>query len=719
MSLCENYPPENFYAAMNVVGGHDVPRVLTLLGEAPSPESMSIIDQANYRLPPQQRQLAVARLKLMVLWQMTFPGVPCIYYGDEAGMEGYADPFNRGTYPWGREEGELLAWYKKTVGLRKRFAVLQTGQWLPLPVSGDIYGYVRRIEGSRDVFGQPRKNNVAVVLFNRSKDEARTFAADIGEFCQDELLDMLDEGKVVRFSGGWLEITLGPLEGKLLLERAENPPAFSRGSGVLLHPTSLPSPFGIGDLGTEARNFVNFLAESGQKYWQILPLNPPGYGASPYACDSAFASNPLLIAPELLAADGLLDVADIANPPVFDRDKVEYGPVEEYKQRLLRQAFAAFRQRPLEAAYERFIGENVIWLKNYALFRALKKHFDGRAWTLWDPPAAARQPAALDHYQELLAEEIAYHYFVQYIFSRQWEGLKNYANNKGVKIIGDLPIFVAQDSSDVWANPRLFALDEGGLPETLAGVPPDYFSETGQLWGNPHYDWQAMRQENYRWWRERLHLLFKLTDVVRIDHFRGFEDYWAVAAGEETAVKGVWVKGPGEEFFAAIQSYLGGLPIIAEDLGIITRAVTRLREKFNFPGMKVLHFSFSADRCGECSADDCEDNMVIYTGTHDNDTSVGWYQSLDPATAKCVRHYLNLDTDARPDDICWRLIESAYSNTASIAVVPLQDALCLGGEARMNLPGTVEHNWQWRFCKEALTSEITGRLAELAAKYQR
>ncbi|MDR3590236.1 MAG: bifunctional glycogen debranching protein GlgX/4-alpha-glucanotransferase [Negativicutes bacterium] len=719
MSLYENYPLENFYALMNVLGGHDVPRILTLLGEAPPPEGMTIIEQADYRLPPERRLLALTRLKLLVLWQMTFPGVPCIYYGDEAGLEGYADPFNRGTYPWGRAESELLAWYKKTVTLRKRFAVLQTGQWLPLPVGGDIYGYVRRIQGGRDVFGQPKKNNTAVVLFNRSVHEARTFSANIGEYCQDELLDMLDEGKVVRFTGGWLEITLGPLEGKLLLERTESPPAFSRACGILLHPTSLPSAFGIGDLGPEARNFVDFLADSGQKYWQILPLNPPGYGASPYACDSAFAGNPLLISPELLAEDGLLDPSDLADPPAFDPDSVEFETVKTYKQRLLRRAFAAFRQTGPPADYERFVDENAIWLKNYALFRALKDHFGGQAWNYWDLPLATRQAAELARYEQLLAEEIAYHSFGQYIFFRQWGRLKNYAGSRGVSFIGDLPIFVAQDSSDVWANQRLFALDDHGLPGTLAGVPPDYFSETGQLWGNPHYDWQAMRQDDYRWWRERLSLLFTLTDVVRIDHFRGFDSYWAVAAGEETAVHGDWLKGPGEEFFATIQHHLGNLPIIAEDLGIITRSVSRLREKFNLPGMKVLHFSFSADRYGECSADDCEDNMVIYTGTHDNDTTLGWYQNLDSKEAMCVRRYLGLDADALAGEICWRFIESAYANSASIAIVPLQDILCLGGEARMNLPGTVEGNWLWRSGKGALAADIAGRLAGLAAKYRR
>ncbi len=370
-------------------------------------------------------------------------------------------------------------------------------------------------------------------------------------------------------------------------------------------------------------------------------------------------------------ADGLLDAADIADPPPFDLDTVEFAPAAAYKERLLQRAFAAFRRAPPPAAYQRFIGDNAIWLKNYALFRALKSHYRRTCLELLGPlrwRSASRRPLTATN--SCWPRKSPTTSFLQYLFFRQWDSLKNYAASRGISFIGDLPIFVAQDSSDVWANQRLFVLDEQGLPETLAGVPPDYFSQTGQLWGNPHYDWQAMRQDDYLWWRERLHQLFKLADVVRVDHFRGFDAYWAVAAGEETAVKGVWMKGPGEGFFSTVRSYLGCLPIIAEDLGIITRAVTRLREKFNFPGMKVLHFSFSADHCGECSADDCEDNMVVYTGTHDNDTTLGWYQSLDSEAATGVRRYLGLDAGALAGEICWRFIESAYANSAAIADCP-------------------------------------------------
>lgn len=720
MSLCENYPPENFYAAMNLLGGHDVPRILTLLGEAPVQEGLSIIDQAKYRLPPHQRMLAIARLKLLVLWQMTFPGVPCIYYGDEAGMEGYADPFNRGTYPWGREETELLNWYKQIVALRNRLAVLKTGEWLPLAVSGDIYGYVRRIMGEKDVFGEPAKNNLAVLLFNRNREEARSFDGDIGQYCRDELLDILSEGKVVRVPDGRLEIILGPLEGKLLLAHEEKAPAFGRSAGILLHPTSLPSEHGIGDLGPEAHEFVDFLALSGQKFWQILPLNPPWYGASPYACLSAFAGNPLLISPNQLVTEGLLEPDDVAHPPPFAQNTVEFGPVAEYKEKLLRRAFVRFRCHTGDRDFEQFAADNALWLKNYAVFMALKTHFGDRAWNLWSAPAVARDEAALARYEEMLAEDIAYHHFVQYIFFKQWEALRRRANSQGIKIIGDLPIFVAQDSADVWANKHLFQLDAQGSPLTMAGVPPDYFSQTGQLWGNPHYDWLAMHDDGYRWWQERFRMLLRMVDVVRIDHFRGFEAYWEVAAGEKTAVNGRWVKGPGKKFFAAMERYFGRLPIIAEDLGMITRPVELLREKFNFPGMKVLHFAFNIDAYGHCSVDDCEDNMVVYTGTHDNDTTVGWYQSLaGSGLANCVRQYLGLHEGTPEHEVCWRLIERAYGNAASIAVIPLQDVLCLGSEARMNLPGTVGGNWQWRFRQTELTRDIAGRLAGLALQYNR
>ena len=645
MSLCENYPRENFYASMNVLGSHDVPRVLTLLGEAPPPDKMTVSEQARYRLPPEQRRLGLDRLRLLALFQLTFPGAPCIYYGDEAGVEGYTDPFNRGTYPWGAEDAGLLAWYRKLTALRHCHAVLRSGEWLPLHAQGDAYGYIRRIGHGRDALGRPHRPNTAIVLLNRSPRDPVRLSLDVGAFVDGEIYNALADYAPVPVRDGRLDLILGPLSGALLLKRREDQPAFARGAGVLLHPTSLPD----GDLGPGAYRFVDWLAAAGQKWWQVLPLNPPGYGESPYQSASAFAGSPGLISPAI-AVD--------------------------------------------EAGYPAFCAANAVWLDNYALYAALKEHYGGRPWTEWEPDAAHR-------HRRQLADSVEKHRREQYRFFAQWRALKDYANAKGVKLIGDLPIFVAADSADVWANPRLFCLDGAGRPVAVAGVPPDYFSATGQLWGNPLYDWAAMAADDYRWWRERLAHVLRYADAVRIDHFRGFEAFWSVPAGEETAERGEWVIGPGAAFFAAIEKHLGRLPVIAEDLGVITPAVESLRDKFGLPGMKVLQFALEAHEWP-----DGEDNAVVYTGTHDNDTALGWHRGRTG------------DREAG-GTICWQLIEEAYAAAACLAVVPLQDILGLGSEARMNTPGTVGGNWGWRFRESDLTPALAEKLAALAAKYGR
>ncbi|MCX7781010.1 MAG: bifunctional glycogen debranching protein GlgX/4-alpha-glucanotransferase [Negativicutes bacterium] len=711
LSLYENYPREHFYSTLNMLGSHDVPRILTLLGEAPPQETMSIIDQANYRLPPDKRALAAARLKLMALWLMTFPGVPCIYYGDEAGLEGYADPFNRRTYPWGNEDPELLDWFKKLTALRRRHAALSTGEWLPLPAADDVYGYIRRIAGGLDVFGQARRNNVAIVLFNRSHEASAAVSLDLSGYCRDFVYDALTAARLP-LPDGKLEVELKPLEGKLLLQTISASKAFARSSGVLLHPTSLPSPYGIGDLGPEAYAFVDWLAAGGQKYWQVLPLNPPGFGASPYQSCSAFAGSPWLISPDLLVADGLLTTDEVIPPP-FPQDKVAFSSIEPYKENLLRLAFTRFRRLKTPPDYLSFAADNQLWLENYALYMALKEHFREKPWREWGA-AAARDNSALAAYAGMLSERINYHMFVQYIYFRQWRSLKEYANSKGIQIIGDLPIFVAYESSDVWANQHLFDLDADGRPASVAGVPPDYFSATGQLWGNPHYNWQAMAADGYRWWRHRISRLLQQVDVIRIDHFRGFDAYWQVAADAATAQEGRWVPGPGADFFATLERDLGLLPIIAEDLGIITPSVELLRDMFNFPGMKVLHFLFEGN-----AANFAQTNVIVYTGTHDNDTTLGWYRQTPPATAAAVKQALGLPDDAAPAAVCWGMIEFAMASPACVAIIPLQDILCLGSEARMNRPGTVGGNWDWRCRKEFLTPALAHRLADLTRKHGR
>lgn len=720
MSLYENYPVQNFYAMMNLIGSHDVPRVLTILGEAPVADTLTIGEQAHYRLPDDKRKLAVARLKLASLWQMTFPGVPCVYYGDEAGAEGYKDPFNRGTYPWGNENTELLEWYKKIIGLRHKYDALKTGEWHCLHAEGDVYGYVRRVANGRDVFGRVKEDGVALVLLNRSTDKAVELSLDIRQWCSGPLVDVLQGDVEIQPDRGILRVSLQPLEGKLYIQ-TENP-AFDRGCGILLHPTSLPSRYGIGDMGKEAYEFINFLSKSKQKLWQILPLNPVGDSYSPYQSPSAFAGNHLLISLGKLVQSGLLSASEIKGYPRCDADAVQFDKVRIAKEKLLRIAFQNFMTYDKPAAYAKFNRENAFWLDDYAFFMALKRYFSEAAWTEWPRPISRREEEAMDYYREILEEEIQYHKFLQYIFFSQWQALKHYAGQWKIKIVGDLPLFVAHDSSDVWANPQLFQLDETGRPIKVAGVPPDYFSKTGQLWGNPLYNWNEMAKDDYKWWRDRFEMLFKMVDIVRIDHFRGFEACWEVPAGEKTAVNGQWVEGPGGAFFATMKKYLGQLPVIAEDLGVITPEVEQLKQEFNFPGMRVLHFSFSCDEEGEYQPFSCSKNTVLYTGTHDNDTTVGWYTHLlsgQPELAAMVKKAVGADEAASAYEVCRHMVEFAYNSNANTVVIPLQDLLELNSSARMNIPGTVGTNWKWRSRKEHFTPELAARLAELAVKYRR
>jgi 4-alpha-glucanotransferase len=497
----------------------------------------------------------------------------------------------------------------------------------------------------------------------------------------------------------------------------------ARAGGVLLHPTSLPSRYGIGDLGQEARDFVDFLAESNLRLWQVLPLNPIGFGESPYQSFSAFAGSPLFISLDELRQDGLVSGEQLKKVPSFPEEKVAYQACAEYKERIFRQAYASFlcggKDGEKGAAYRCFVEKNSYWLADYALFMALKRYFHNVPWNFWEKEIALRQPAALKRWESMLAAEIDYQIFLQYEFFRQWHNFRQYASAKGISLIGDLPIYVAYDSSDTWVNPRLFELDELGNPLKVGGVPPDYFSATGQLWGNPIYKWRNMAENDYLWWRERIKVLLELVDYIRIDHFRGFEAYWEIPGGELTAVNGRWVKGPAENFFQVITAYLGELPLIAEDLGIITPAVVELKNKFGFPGMKVLQF---VDResiterplPGPEMMHTAETNYVYYTGTHDNNTLRGWFE-------KKILAQLNKESREKWDQvacekICWEFIETVMQSRAKWAIVPLQDFLCLGSSARMNQPGTVGGNWEWRCKKGALTGELARRISALVTK---
>ncbi len=491
-----------------------------------------------------------------------------------------------------------------------------------------------------------------------------------------------------------------------------------RASGVLLHPTSLPGKYGIGELGEEAYNFVDFLSKSKQKLWQILPLNYPGYGNSPYNPISAFAGNPLLINLEKLISEHYLSAKDLSNFPQFNDQKVEFEKVIEFKSNLLKKAFANFKTSKSQKhtiKFEEFCSENSYWLDDLALFTALRDYYNKVSWNRWDKGIILRKRDAIDRWRNRLAEEISFHKFVQYKFYQQWSELKYYAESKEIKIIGDIPIYVSFDSADVWIHRDLFFLDEVGNPTVVAGAPPDYFTETGQLWGNPTYNWEKMEENDYDWWQKRIKHLFTMVDYARIDHFIGFVRYWAVPYGEKTAINGKWRKGPGEEFFSIMKKKIGELPIIVEDLGVVTPDVIELKNKFGFPGLRLLQFSF---RENDTPPHKFEENCVAYTGIHDQDTILGWFKHIKKYEKKIYKNVIDyLNYDGR--NICWEMIKLAYSTPSKWAIIPLQDLLCVDSDARMNTPGTAEGNWGWRYKKEMLTSEIAGKLAEITARFNR
>ncbi|MEZ2321471.1 MAG: 4-alpha-glucanotransferase [Microcoleus sp.] len=486
---------------------------------------------------------------------------------------------------------------------------------------------------------------------------------------------------------------------------------FPRSSGILVHPTSFPSRFGVGDMGIEAYRFIDFLVESDQQYWQILPLGPTGYGNSPYSCYSAMAGNPMLISPEILRDEQLVTDEDLANWPEFPLDYVEFERAVALKLPLLKKASENFKAKasPVQQReFSAFCESKAIWLEDYALFMALKESFGGVSWNNWESDIAHRKPDALDKWRQQLNAEIYYYKYVQFEFFRQWTELKRYANLRDIKIIGDIPIYVAHDSADVWSHPETFCLDEPtGEPALMAGVPPDYFSSTGQLWGNPVYNWEELQANNFQWWVQRFEAIFDYVDVTRIDHFRGFEAYWAVKRGKKNAIEGEWIQAPGTALFEVINEKFGNLPIIAEDLGLITPEVEALRDRFEFPGMKILQFAFNSGPDEPFLPFNYERNCVVYTGTHDNDTTVGWFNQLQHYEREEVYRYLGcLD----PQGIHWSLIRMAWGSIANLAVVPFQDLLGLGADARMNFPGKAEGNWGWRYRAEALNWEVRDRL---------
>ncbi|UWG97122.1 bifunctional glycogen debranching protein GlgX/4-alpha-glucanotransferase [Dehalobacter sp. DCM] len=724
MSLYENYPPENFSAAMNMTGSHDTVRILTLLGEAEPQENLSEQARAMYRLTPESREKAIGRLKLFVLLQMTFPGVPCIYYGDETGLEGYDDPYNRRTFPWGSEDQELISWYKRIIRLRREYEVINRGIFTPFCPNPDVFGFRIASEDEELIVyinrHQVRSVEIDYDFSNRpSRDEPENLIT----------LDLL-HGTEIKSK----KDILNPWEGKVIYRYIKKTPLLKldRSCGLLMHITSLPSPFGIGDIGEEAKKFIDFLNESGQRLWQILPLSPPGNGDSPYQSISVFAGNTLLICIEDLLKHELLTEVEVNN--ILERakasvkykkantekgNKVDYQFARDVKEHLLRRAFTRFKSRIRKLinnnagdsgflswnTYQAFNENNNDWLEDYCLYCVLKDRKGQSPWYEWESEIAFRNKEVLASLKKEYHDELEYHRFLQYTFYFQWEELRRYAEDKGIKIIGDLPIYVNADSCDTWVNPKYFSLDSRGMTSAMAGVPPDYFSKTGQLWGNPLYQWPEMEKDNYSWWKQRIKTTLKMFHYVRLDHFRGFEAYWKVPHGESTAVNGRWLKGPGKKFFHSLEQEFGALPFIAEDLGLITPEVRNLKTILGFPGMTVYQFSPNELNTSTSDKSDMNwDNSILYSGTHDTDTLLGWY-SKGPGKA--------LTTDENKEQCC-QIIEELYRSKAPWVIIPLQDVLMLDSNARMNVPGTAEGNWRWKIGDWKSTKSMTKWLKALS-----
>jgi 4-alpha-glucanotransferase len=726
LSLYENYPRENFYAAMNLIGSHDRPRILTVLGEAPPEGNLSESERRNYRISASARRLAVQRLKLLSLVQMTFPGVPCVYYGDEAGLEGYSDPYNRGTYPWGHEDKEIQDWYKKIIRLRAEYEVLQTGDFQSFYGSADVYGYKRS-----------GKDEEITILINRHSTQVKEVKME-GELQPFPFVIDLLSGEVISRENERGDpanykdsqtLRIKPLSARTIWSKKIDPASrintLTRSCGVLMAVSSLPSIWGNGDFGKEAYYFIDFLAECRQSLWQVLPLNPTGLGGSPYQSDSAFAGNPLFISLELLLREELLRSEQVLEKRKLLESKNPRESAHKYE--LLREVFSTFQARMLEQEtsgptpeqagtnylslqnYHAFQRENTAWLDDYALFRALKTHFGNIPWYEWEQGIAARTKDSITKYSLLLAQEIEFNRFLQYTFFYQWQAVRQYARARGISLIGDIPLFVAADSCDVWVNRSFFVLEENGKPAKVAGVPPDYYCETGQLWGNPLYDWEALASDNYSWWKERIRLTLRLYDYIRIDHFRGLEAFWEIEAGAETAVKGHWMKGPGKRFLESLNKEFGDLPFIAEDLGFITPEVNILKHIFGLPGMRVLQFTPLEEFLTEK-----DNNFVYYSGTHDNDTLLGWLkaQNLIHPNKNASEQRENAELKIT----CRKLIEDLYTSPAGWVILPMQDILSLDTDARMNVPGTVGGNWEWQMNKSLLTEEVKTWLCTLAIK---
>ena len=681
MQQMENYPKENMYAMLNLAGSHDVERILTLLEEngadkVQSNEIQNNIEETDGKTFGQQKDLTAGQRRLLLFWawQMTIPGAPCIYYGDEAGLQGGKDPDNRRTYPWGKENKKLQDHCRGFIQLRKQYAALRTGRMIPVYAEGDVYIYARSIEGGRDVFGNPAEDGLFFVLLNRGS-QSHTVRVYTGEMAYGILRSVgPDNAEPVLVSNGIFTVMLPPVSQRICrCEEATPSQDGSRKAGILLHPTSLWGKNGE-EKKAAAKTFIDFLAAAGQKIWQILPLNPPGLGNSPYLSVSAFAGHETLFAQE--GGRKLCTCTD-------------------------------------NKSYQDYCNQNSYWLPDYALYRALQDHFNGSPWQAWPEDIRRRSPKAVEKYKKLLAKQIEIYQQKQFNFALAWQEIKTYANEKGISVLGDMPIFVAADSADCWAHPEYFYLDEKGNPAEVAGVPPDYFSATGQIWGNPLYRWDVMEKDGFRWWKERFRALMQFTDIVRVDHFRGFVAAWAVPAGEKDATTGCWKPAKGREMFLALKKELPELQLVAEDLGQISEDVYRLKDELGLPGMRILqfHLQHRADGITDFAT---EPNCVAYTGTHDNNTLQGW---LDDEVSPQLRSRLSGLVGKNPDT--WSLIEYLYSRRANMVIVPLQDLLGLPADCRMNTPGVPSGNWEWKMENGDLTDVLAEKLRNLTRQYKR
>lgn len=629
-SLAENYPPENFAANLNLIGSHDRIRVLTLLGDPP--EGLSEEEKEYYSLPDDKRDMAKRRLKALSLLQFILPGVPCIYYGDEAGVEGFSDPYNRGTYPWGKEDEELLAHYRMLAGLRNQYGLLKDGEF-KLEAQGEHVIVCRRFKDSEEM----------ALIVNRHLFGDVEATLNLPPDCE-VVLDLIAAEEIFVGEKEEMHITMPPLSYRLLYicKNEFKRPALQRSAGVLCHVSSLPN----GDMDEHGEKFIDFLSDAGQSLWQILPLNPVDEkGNSPYSSSAVFAGEPSLI------------------------------PKGRGKGRSF-------------IKYEDFCKQEAFWLEDYALYRVLKEHFDGLPWQEW--PKRERNRRNLTAWRKKAGKEIERIKREQYDFWQRWQELHAYANEKGISVIGDLPLYPGVDSADTWAHPECFLLDEDGVPLAGAGVPPDYFNEEGQHWGNPLYDWDSMKKTGYAWWRERLAHSMRYYDYIRIDHFRAFSAYYAVPHGK-TPKEGFWMPGPGKEFFESMTNKLGTLPLLAEDLGLLDAQVYSLLIQTGFPGMQVYQFTA---REMEKMPPEKAAQRLFYTGTHDNQTLAGWCKD-----------------EQDPDEI----IQKLYMSPGAWVITPLQDMLGLGDDCRMNIPGKPEGNWRWRFSEKQLTPGLATRFERLAS----